>query len=64
MRRTLQYVAMTRDERNVADVVPAQAGISVFQQPVRSQDDPLMLLKPEEYDIFINMELMNFDKSG
>jgi hypothetical protein len=55
---------MTRDERNAADVVPAQAGISVFQQPVRSQDDPLMLLKPGEYDIFINMELMNFDKSG
>jgi hypothetical protein len=26
---------MTRDERNAADVVPAQAGISVFQQPAK-----------------------------
>jgi hypothetical protein len=25
---------MTRDERNAADAVPAQAGISVFHQPV------------------------------
>jgi len=33
MSRTFQYVAMTRDERNAADAVPAQAGISVFQQP-------------------------------
>ena len=34
-RRTLWYVAMTRDERNAADAVPVQAGISVLQQPVR-----------------------------
>jgi hypothetical protein len=27
---------MTRDERNAADAVPAQAGISVFQQPANS----------------------------
>jgi len=37
MSRTLQYVAMIPisigNERNKADVVPAQAGISVFQQP-------------------------------
>ena len=36
MRRTSRYVAMTRDERNAADAVPAQAGISVFQQPANS----------------------------
>ena len=35
MRRTSRYVAMTNDERNAADAVPAQAGIGVFQQPVR-----------------------------
>jgi hypothetical protein len=27
---------MTRDERNAIDAVPAQAGISVFQQPANS----------------------------
>jgi hypothetical protein len=26
---------MTRDERNAANAVPAQAGISVFQQPAK-----------------------------
>ena len=35
MRRTSRYVAMTRDERNAADAVPAEAGISVFQQPAK-----------------------------
>jgi hypothetical protein len=28
--------AMTNEERNEADAVPAQAGISVFQQPDRA----------------------------
>ena len=40
MRRTLQYVAMTKDERNEADAVPAQAGISVFQQPANKKPPP------------------------
>ena len=37
MRNEAYYTvrAMTRDERNAADVVPAQAGISVFQQPAK-----------------------------
>jgi len=40
MRRTTRYIAMIPiaigNERNAADVVPAQAGISVFQQPANS----------------------------
>jgi hypothetical protein len=37
MNRTLLYVAMTRDERNAADAVPAQAGINVYQQTDREK---------------------------
>ena len=37
MRRTCLYAAVKRDERNAADVVPAQAGIGVFQQPVEDE---------------------------
>ncbi len=32
---TSRYVAMTKDESNAADAVPAQAGIDVFQRPAK-----------------------------
>jgi len=60
MRGTALYRSQCHTYRNAVKIYKHY----IFCFTLRSQDDPLMLLKPEEYDIFINMELMNFDKSG
>jgi hypothetical protein len=60
MRDTALYRSQCHTYRNTVKIYKHY----IFCFTLGSQDDPWLLLKPEEYDIFMNKELMNFDKSG